>query len=134
MTRPASFALALAAACALVASVAAGAGAQGQTIKVETTLKVRNSSPTFHGKLLADNENCVEGRKVKMYRRPAGGGKKVLMGKTTAKNSGKWTIKVKIPDEPKPQNYYAVAPKVVQGTAGTIYKCLEGKSKKTLIQ
>ena len=82
---------------------------------------MRKSSPTFHGKVLADNENCVERRQVKLYRRPAGGdGKKVLMGKTTAKNSGKWTIEITIPDEPQPQNYYAAAPKVVQGTAGTI--------------
>lgn len=132
MTKTGTLIGAIVATCALVASAAL---AQGATVKVDTTVKMRKSSPTFHGAVLADNENCVEGRKVKLYRRPAGGhAKKVLMGKTTAKDTGKWKIKIKIPDEPQPQNYFAVAPKVKQGTAGTIYVCKKGKSKKQLIQ
>ena len=136
MSRPATakLALALAATCALVVSVTAGAFAQGQTIDIKTKVKLRSSAPIFHGKVLANNEACVQSRKVKMYRRPVGGGAKKPMGKTTAADNGKWKVPVNIPNEPEPQNYFAVAPKVVQGTAGTICKCLKGKSKKTLIQ
>jgi hypothetical protein len=125
MTTAATLRLALAAACALVLGIAASALAQGETVEIKTEVKLRNSAPAFHGKVTADNENCVEDRQVKMFKAKRDGGKK-LLGKTHAANSGKWTVPF---ENISSASYFALAPKVEQGTAGTIYVCLKAKSR-----
>jgi hypothetical protein len=117
--------LALAAACAVVLATAAAAFAQGETVEIQTEVKLRNGAPAFHGKVTADNENCVEDRVVKMFKQKRSGGKK-LLGKTHAANDGKWTVPF---DKVTSGGYFALAPKVEQGTAGTIYQCLKAKSR-----
>lgn len=118
-------ALAAATALAVCATASALAGGPGQTVEIATQVKLRNSAPAFHGKVTADNENCVEDRLVKMFKKRAGGGKK-LLGKTHAANSGKWKVPF---NNLSSAAYFALAPEVEQGTAGTIYMCLKAKSQ-----
>jgi hypothetical protein len=112
-------------ACAAIFGTAAIAFAQGQTVEIEAEVKLRDRAPAFHGKVVADNENCVEDRTVKMFKQKRGGGKK-LLGKDHAANNGKWTV---LFDKVTSGGYFAVAPSVEQGTAGTIYDCLRAKSR-----
>jgi hypothetical protein len=125
MTTAATLRLALAAACALALGIAAAALAQGETVEIKTEVKLRNGAPAFHGKVTAENGNCVEDRLVKMFKEKRDGGKK-LLGKTHAANSGKWTVPF---ENISSAGYFALAPKVEQGTAGTIYVCLKAKSQ-----
>jgi hypothetical protein len=125
MTTVGKLRLALAAACAVALGAAAGSLAQGQTVQIETQVKLRDSAPAFHGKVVADNENCVEDRKVKMFKQKRSGGKK-LLGTDHAANGGKWKV---LFDKLASGAYFAVAPQVEQGTAGTIYECERGKSR-----
>jgi hypothetical protein len=116
--------LALAAVFAIALGVAASALAQGQTVEIQTELILRNTAPAFHGKVKADNENCVEDRKVKMFKQKRQGGKK-LLGTDHAADNGKWKVPF---DKVSSGGYLAVAPKVEEGTAGTIYECVRAKS------
>jgi hypothetical protein len=108
---------------ALGASLAV-AGGPGQTVEIKTKIAIRDSPPTFHGKVLAKNENCVEDRMVKMFRETGAGRK--LLGKSHTSNSGKWKISV---DPLKSGAYSAAAKRVEQGTAGTIYVCTRARSE-----
>jgi hypothetical protein len=116
--------LALATAAALVLGGASLALAQGATVEIESEVILRNTAPAFHGKVKSDNENCVEDRKVKMFKKKRSGGKK-LLGSDHAANSGKWKV---LFDKVTSGAYFAIAPEVEQGTAGTIYDCLKAKS------
>lgn len=107
-----------------VPALAIAGGQPGQTVNIDSQVKLRNGAPAFHGKVTADNPNCVEDRLVKMFQRLPDGSKK-LLGKTHAANSGKWKIPF---NNIVSAEYYAVAKKVEQGTAGTIYVCLKAKS------
>jgi hypothetical protein len=117
----------LAAALALVAALptVASAGGAGETVEIDGALHIRNGFPAFHGRLIADNENCVEQRVVKLFKEKRSGGK-TLLGTGTAENNGKWEVLV---DPLESGAYFAVAPRVEQGTAGTIYACLRLKSR-----
>ena len=110
---------------AVVLGAAAVALAQGETVQIDTQVKLRNHAPAFHGKVTADNENCVEDRKVKMFKQKRSGGHK-LLGTDHADNDGKWAVPF---DKLTSGAYYAIAPKVVEGTAGTIYECVRAKSR-----
>jgi len=124
MTSSMTLRLALAAACAALLGIAATALAQGETVEIQTEVILRNTAPAFHGKVKADNENCVEDRKVKMFKKKRSGGKK-LLGTDHAANSGKWKVPF---DKLTSGAYFALAPKVEEGTAGTIYECVKAKS------
>ncbi len=124
MTAATPLRLAIATASAVVLGGASLAFAQGGTVEVDTELILRNQAPAFHGKVKADNENCVEDREVKMYKEKRSGGKK-LLGTDHASDSGKWKV---LFDKVTSGGYFAIAPKVEQGTAGTIYECLKAKS------
>jgi hypothetical protein len=97
---------------------------QGETVEIATQLKLSSHAPSFHGKVKADNPGCGEDRKVKMFVR-YGTGPRELLGSTTAANNGKW--KIPVPDIASGE-YYAVAKRTEDGTAGTIYVCLKAKS------
>ena len=124
MSAPRPAGLVLAGACAALLAIAGAAFAQGQTVEIDTEVIIRNTAPAFHGKVKADNENCVEDRKVKLFKKKRSGGKR-LLGTDHAADSGKWKIPV---DKVTSGAYLAIAPQVEQGTAGTIYDCLKAKS------
>jgi hypothetical protein len=109
---------------ALTIAFAGIALAQGQTVEIATQVKLNTHAPSFHGKVTADNPGCIEDRKVKMFFR-YGNGQRKLLGSTTAANNGKWKIPV---TNIASGEYYAVAKRTEQGTAGTIYVCLKAKS------
>ena len=111
--------------CVAVLGVAASAFAQGETVEIQTEVILRNTAPAFHGKVKADNENCVEDRKVKMFKKKNSGGGRKLLGTDHASNSGKWKVPF---DKLTSGAYFAIAPKVEEGTAGTIYECVKAKS------
>jgi hypothetical protein len=97
---------------------------QGQTVEIATQLKLNEHAPSFHGKVVADNDACAIQRKVKMYFR-YGTGPRKLLGSTEADVNGKWKIPV---NNIKSGEYYAVAKRTEEGAAGTIYVCLKAKS------
>ena len=111
--------------CLVVLGAAASALAQGETVEIPSEVIIRDTAPAFHGKVKADNENCIEDRKVKLFKQKRGGGKK-LLGTDHAANSGKWQIPF---DKLTSGEYFAIAPKVEEGTAGTIYECVRAKSE-----
>jgi hypothetical protein len=124
MTTASMLRLVLATACAALLGIAATAVAQGETVEIQSEVIIRDTAPAFHGKVKADNENCVEDRKVKLFKHKRSGGKK-LLGTDHAANSGKWKVPF---DKLTSGEYFAVAPKVDEGTAGTIYECVRAKS------
>jgi hypothetical protein len=116
--------LLLAAICVTGLGITAAAFAQGETVEIQSEVVIRDTAPAFHGKVKADNENCVEDRKVKLFKQKRSGGKK-LLGTDHAANSGKWKVPF---DKLTSGGYFAIAPKVEEGTAGTIYECVRAKS------
>jgi hypothetical protein len=105
------------------------AGGPGQTVEIESVVKIRNSAPAFHGRVIADNEACSAQRLVKTFKLRRSGGKK-LLGSGTADDAGKWAVPF---DKLGSGAYFAVAPRVEQGTAGTIYVCLRAKSRTLVV-
>jgi hypothetical protein len=124
MMTPTSLRLVLATFCVAFLGIAATAVAQDETVEIQTTVILRNSAPAFHGKVKAENANCVFDRKVKVFKQKRNGERK-LLGSDHASENGKWKVPF---DKLTSGGYYAVAKKVEQGTAGTIYDCLRGKS------
>jgi hypothetical protein len=108
----------------LTVAVSGIAFAQGQTVEINTELKLNSNAPSFHGKVIADNEGCVVQRKVKMYVR-YGTGPRELLGSTEADVKGKWKVPV---NDIASGEYFAVAKRTEEGAAGTIYVCLKAKS------
>lgn len=115
----------LATTLALVAVPGIALAGVGQTVELNTQVKIRESFPAFHGKLKAHNAACVEGRRVKVFKQKRNGGKK-LLGFDQTGNDGKWFVVV---DPLKSGAYYAVAKRREEGTAGTIFVCLRAKSR-----
>lgn len=97
---------------------------QGQTVEIDSVVKLRDHAPAFHGKVVADNPACAEDRLVKMFRLKSNGSKK-LLGTTHSDSAGKWTV---LSPDLISAEYYAVATRREEGTAGTIYVCLRAKS------
>jgi hypothetical protein len=83
-----------------------------------------DNSPAFHGRPKAKNDACVRQRKVKMFKKRKDGGKRLLGTDVTSKK-GKWKV---IVNPLKNGDYYAVAKKKKEGTAGTIYVCEKDRS------
>ena len=124
--------LIVAAGCAVALGGASLAFGQGETVRMDTELNIRQTEPTFHGNVKADNENCVEDRKVKLFRTETTSGRdRKLLGTDHAANDGGWKI---LFDKVTSGVYFAVAPRVEQGTAGTIFVCRRAKSDEIPIQ
>lgn len=117
--------LALATALAVTALPAFALAGAGEVIEVESEIKIRKAFPAFHGKVVADNDNCVMDRRAKLFKERRNGGKKLLgYDRTDAK--GKWAVEV---DPLKSGVYYAVVKRYENATAGPIYDCLRAKSR-----
>jgi hypothetical protein len=118
--------LALAAAAALaLGALTAGVAGATNTVQIESTIKLRQSFPAFHGKVTSPNQACAENRLVKMFKKKRSGGRK-LLGKTHTDLNGKWEVLV---DPLSSGAYLAVVKQREEGTAGTIFVCLRDKSK-----
>jgi hypothetical protein len=109
---------------ALGALTATVAGATN-TVQIDSTIKLRNSFPAFHGKVTSSNQACAQDRLVKMFKKKRSGGRK-LLGKTHTDLNGKWEV---IVDPLSSGAYLAVVKQREEGTAGTIFVCLRDKSK-----
>lgn len=97
---------------ALVAVPVAGA-AKPHVTKVVVSLKF----PAFHGSLKSNDDGCLAGRTVTMFRKHSGRTKK--LGTGTSSSGGKWTVLVG--DKLSPGEYFATV--VAQG------ECRGGRSK-----
>jgi hypothetical protein len=118
--------LALATPLALVAiSATAVAGGPGQTVEIDSRIKIRQSFPAFHGKVKSDNMACVQQRRAKLFKQKRNGDKK-LLGFDRTNAEGKWKV---IVDPLKSGVYYAVVKRREEGTAGTTFVCLRDKSR-----
>ena len=110
-------------------AIAAVAGAT-QKVKIESSISIKEpKSLVFKGRVRADNENCVEDRKVVLYAKAHGGSADKVDTETTD-NKGKWKIKVQGSAGITMHSFYAEVKRVSQGTAGTIYVCKSAKSEK----
>jgi hypothetical protein len=106
---------------ALTVPVVAAADYPGQSVRVQTTISINPYGNA--GKVLAPNENCVEGRKVVV--KQVGVGK---IGSAEVTASGGWSAEPRYKGR-LPFKVYAEVKPVTQGTAGTIYKCLGATSE-----
>lgn len=102
-----------------------GVALAGGTPGYESVIKVRESFPAFHGKVVSEYTDCVADRTVKMLKLKRGGDKK-LLGSTMTDSAGKWEILV---DPLKSGSYFAIA----QRSAGTKYECTRAKSETTVV-
>jgi len=101
----------------------------GQVISLSSNVWMADVAS--QGKVRASNANCYAERKVLIK---ANGYGTVMTTKTNA--SGFWKVnKSKLYTSVEiPAKFYAVAPQVTEGTAGTIYKCLKGTSRTVQIR
>jgi hypothetical protein len=97
---------------------------QGQTVEIESAVHLRDNAPAFHGKVTSDNSACAEDRLVKMFKLKSDGSRK-LLGTTHSAIDGKWTVPFA---NLASAEYFAVATRREEGTAGTIFVCLRAKS------
>ena len=110
-------------------ALTAGIAGATNTVQIDSTIKLRNSFPAFHGKVTSPNQACADNRLVKMFKKKRSGGRK-LLGKTHTDINGKWEV---IVDPLSSGAYLAVVKQREEGTAGTIFVCLRDKSKIAVI-
>jgi hypothetical protein len=120
----------LGSALALVAvpAIALGGG-PGQTVELDSNVKIRESFPPFHGKVKAHNAACVEQRRVKLFKEKRSGGRR-LLGFDQTDNDGKWFVEV---DPLASGAYFAIAKRREEGTAGTTFVCLRARSRTLIV-
>jgi hypothetical protein len=106
-------------------ALTAGIAGATNTVQIDSTIKLRNSFPAFHGKVTSPNQACADNRLVKMFKKKRSGGRK-LLGKTHTDINGKWEV---IVDPLSSGAYLAVVKQREEGTAGTTFVCLRDKSK-----
>lgn len=58
----------------------------------QITARYSADTETFRGKVTSGNDECLPGRKVKVFKKTADG--KVLQGKTTTNANGGWKLEV----------------------------------------
>jgi hypothetical protein len=84
--------LALIAGLALIyAALTISAAPATNTLKIKSTIVMRQHSPAFHGRVESPNHACVENRLVKLFRKRRNGGLR-LLGKTHSDGAGKWAV------------------------------------------
>jgi 6-phosphogluconolactonase (cycloisomerase 2 family) len=88
------------------------------------TVSIKYKDDKFKGKVKSDAAGCINGQKVKVFRKESGPDPKVAKG--TSKADGKWSAKEKNADG----KYYA---KVAQTRLADDDVCLAAQSKKTKI-
>jgi hypothetical protein len=111
-----------------MAMAAAVSPAAAGDMPVETKLVLRNSAPAFHGKVRADDDRCVAGRKVRLFRVKPGDDK--LLGKDLADAKGYWEVL----KGPKSGVYYAKTKEITAGgEESSTVLCLKAKSDKVVV-
>jgi hypothetical protein len=116
-----TLAAAVAAVVALALPVLAIADHPGQTVELKSTITMNPYGSA--GKVSAANANCVESRQVIIKEKGFG-----KVGSTTTSSTGSWKAEPKYKGN-VPFKIWAEVKPVTQGTAGTIYKCLDATSK-----
>ena len=107
---------------------AAVAPATAADMPVQTELVLRNSAPAFHGKVRADDDRCVAGRKVRLFKVKPGEDK--LLGKDRADGKGYWEVL----KAPKSGVYYAKTREITAGgEESSEVLCLKAKSNKVAV-
>ena len=74
-----------------LASFAALAAVASARLTFDSTIKLYDSAPAFHGRVNSEGGSfCVENRKVKMFKRRNGPDR--LLGRDHTNHEGRWTI------------------------------------------
>lgn len=124
--------LVLVPAAALALGLAAPAGA-GDVATYDTELKMRDTFPAFHGRVKSDSDACVEGRKVKLYRKKRSGGNK-LLGSDRANSRGKWAVtEAEHGFILKSGAYFARTPRVIVDDMGLPTICTRARSQTEVV-
>ncbi len=110
-------------AAALGAAALAGPAAAGKSY--ESTIKISDKFPAFHGKVKSKADVCVSDRKVRLFKEKNGDDK--VLGKTRTNMKGKWKIR----KTEKPGVYYAKVNK--GGSAAIGVTCDAAKSGTVVI-
>lgn len=93
--------------------------------KYDSSIRVANSFPAFHGKVRSPNELCMENRKVILYSEQVG--KDDVLGKTRTNERGRWKIEI----EPTSGAFYAKARRGGSASLGIV--CRKAVSKPVII-
>lgn len=125
MRRSLAVLLSLSLALAGGSAVAIAAAGGGQVDEVKSEVKIRKAFPPFHGRVLAGAGDCVEARRVKLFKQRRNRGPK-LLGYDRTDGEGRWQVLL---DPLKSGSYFAVVKRVERGAAGTIYDCLRDRSR-----
>ena len=117
--------LSVAACLALLAVPALGQAKVEPPATVDGVVKIRESFPAFHGRVLAENGSCNGPRPVKLFERKRNGDRK-LLGRTVSDLDGRWTVLV---DPLGSGAYFATAPEFERDDGGVEFICERAKSR-----
>jgi hypothetical protein len=92
---------------------------------VDGVVKIRDSFPAFHGRVVAENGSCNGPRPVKLYERKRNGSRE-LLGRTMADLDGKWAV---IVDPLASGAYFATAPEYDRIDGNVAFVCERAKSR-----
>ena len=90
-------------------------------------MKIRDSFPAFHGRIVTETGACNGLREIKLYERKRNGERK-LLGRTMSDLNGKWSV---IVDPLASGAYLATAPKDDRSDVGFI--CERAKSRTLVV-
>ena len=96
---------------------------------VDGVVKIRDSFPAFHGRVVAENGSCNGPRPVKLFERKRNGGRE-LLGRTMADLDGKWTV---IVDPLASGAYFATAPEYDRMDGDSAFICERAKSETVVV-
>jgi hypothetical protein len=117
------------AAVALMAALVAGSATASRTVQVPNRISIKSKDLKFTGKVAAGKyEPCTQQRKVVLYKVVKGGPDQAV-GETRTSLKGTYSIVPQGSAGISLARFYAKAPKLNEGTAGTIYVCQAARSK-----
>lgn len=96
-----------------------------KTTKYSTTVTLSSKFPAFSGRVSSSSDPCVKRRRIELYEKVSGGGRKRL-GKDMSDASGRWAIEL---DNVKPGAYYAQAKPKSKRIGGEPLICKTGRSE-----
>ena len=98
-----------------VSAAGATAGIAQADTTFNTTVKISQKFPAFHGKLKSGSKFCIANRPVRLYRVRNGKPDK-LLGHTKTGRTGQWKIRASL----IAAAYYAVAPRFGSASLGIV--------------
>jgi hypothetical protein len=107
----------------VLAAAAAVPAAATNTVRYDSSIRIGDGPPAFHGKVNSEKHACVVHRKVRVYKERTGPDR--LLGRGKTNHRGHWKI---IVDPIGSGAYYARVLRREEGAAGTVFVCKRAKS------